>query len=200
MDGMVRYLTLLILFAFLTNVGLKAQGVSALGNASFQVQKIPLRFKDKKVFVKPDKSPLTVIVFLSPECPLCKNYSLVLNNLQEKYKETIQIVGVVPGKAYSSKEIQQFVTAYKVSFPTWTDPQKELSFYLKATVTPEVVMVDKRGLLIYRGAIDDWVEELGKKKIKAEQHYLENAIIQYLQNEDVTLKQTQPVGCLINEF
>ena len=61
-------------------------------------------------------------------------------------------------------------------------------------------MVNKSGKLIYRGAIDDWIEELGQKKIKAQQHYLQNAIIQYLQKEDIQLKQTRPVGCLINEF
>lgn len=199
MNAMVRYLVI-ILLTFLTHVSLKAQGVLALNNTSFKVQKIPLNFNDKKVFINPEKSPLTLIVFLSPECPLCKNYSLVLNNLYKKFKDTIQIVGVVPGKAYTSNEIQQFVTDYNVSFPTWIDSQKELSFYLKATITPEVVLIDKTGKLIYRGAIDDWVEELGQKKIKAEQHYLENAIIQYLQNKVIQIKQTRPIGCMINEF
>jgi hypothetical protein len=53
---------------------------------------------------------------------------------------------------------------YKLEIPVWIDLKKELSNYLQATVTPEVVLLNKKGELIYRGAIDDWVEKLGQKK------------------------------------
>ena len=169
-------------------------------SAAKPLQQIPLRAGSKKTFIETDRSPLTAVVFLSPECPLCKNYSLTLNQLTKKHGSTVRFYGVVPGKTYSPEAVRQFVDDYKISFPVLIDSQKEFSTRVEATVTPEVVVFRQSGDVVYRGAIDDWVQALGKKKQKPEQHYLEDAIARYLQNKEVLVKQTRPIGCLINEF
>ncbi len=147
-----------------------------------------------------DSAALYLFIFLSPECPLSQNYSIVLNDLQKKFNKQVRLYGIIPGRAYSEQTVREFVDDYKVQFPVLIDLRKELSNYVQATVTPEVVLLNKRGALIYRGAIDDWVKALGQKKVKARVHYLEDAIKSYLQNSNVTVKKTSPVGCLINEF
>ncbi len=164
------------------------------------LNKIALESNGKKAFIETGKSALTVIVFLSPECPLCKNYSLTLNSLYEKYKSTVQFYGLVPGRTYSKETVAAFASEYKIGFPVWIDQKKEFSIAVQATVTPEVVVLDKANNIIYRGAIDDWVQALGKKKLKPQQLYLADALAQYLQTKSVLVKQTSPVGCLINEF
>jgi thiol-disulfide isomerase/thioredoxin len=145
-------------------------------------------------------SPLSLFVFLSPECPLCKNYSLVLNQLQNDYKDQIKIYGIIPGKAYSLEIVGQFGKDYKIVFPLYIDKQKKLTSYLKATVTPEVVLMNGNGQVIYGGAIDDWVTELGKKKLKASNEYLKLAVLQYTHQQPVSIKRIAPKGCLINEY
>ena len=80
------------------------------------------------------------------------------------------------------------------------DKEKVLSDYLKATVTPEVFLTNKTGQIVYSGAIDDWVTELGKKALQPQKHYLENAITQYLAGAPIQLSYTAAKGCLINEF
>lgn len=145
-------------------------------------------------------SPLNLFVFLSPECPLCKNYSVSLNRIQKQYEDDLNIIGIVPGKAYSTKEVKQYISDYKINFSVYIDSQKELTSYVKGTVTPEVILINSQGNLIYRGAIDDWVQELGKKKLKPQELYLETAISQYLKGESITQRSTIPKGCLINEF
>jgi thiol-disulfide isomerase/thioredoxin len=154
----------------------------------------------KKVKIQAPKEALLLFVMLSPECPLCKNYSLMLNRLQTKYKDSMQVVGIVPGKAYSGTDVQQFAADYKIKFPLLIDKEKELSLYLKTSVTPEVVLTNAAGQTIYRGAIDDWMEELGKKKVAPQQHYLDEAITQYLAGTPVLRSSTIAKGCLINEF
>lgn len=145
-------------------------------------------------------SRLHLFILLSPECPLCKNYSTVLSSIQKEFKADLSVHGIVPGKAYSAKEISKYANDYKIPFPIYIDPQKEFTNYIKGTVTPEVILMNKQGEVIYRGAIDDWVSELGKKKLVVSNEYLKNAIKQYLKNEPVSIKTVEPKGCLINEF
>jgi thiol-disulfide isomerase/thioredoxin len=153
--------------------------------------------KRKEVFFS---SPLSVFVLLSPECPLCKNYSTVLNKINGQFSGDLSVYGIVPGKAYSAKEISKFIKDYKINFPVYVDSKKELTTYIEGTVTPEVILMNQQGEVIYRGAIDDWVSDLGKKKLVVSNEYLKTAIKQYLQNQTVSIKSVEPIGCLINEF
>jgi thiol-disulfide isomerase/thioredoxin len=178
----------------------KPQDASWQTLATTAVHNIALQHKGKNAYIETDKTPISLLVFLSPECPLCKNYSLVLNTLYQKYNDSIRFYGIVPGRTYSEEEIQRFVDDYKIQFPVYTDLQKKLSNRVNATTTPEVVLLNQAGNIVYRGAIDDWVQALGQKKAKPEQHFLEDAVTQYLQNKPVSIKQTTPIGCLINEF
>jgi peroxiredoxin len=154
----------------------------------------------KKINLALPATPLRLFVLLSPECPLCKNYSLALNKLHKAYGKSMEVYGIVPGSAYAGADLQQFAADYKIEFPLLIDKEKVLSNYLKATVTPEVFLINKTGQIIYSGAIDDWVTELGKKTLQPQQHYLEKAITQYLSGAPVQLAHTIAKGCLINEF
>ncbi len=142
----------------------------------------------------------TLLVFLSPECPLSKNYAVVIQQLANDYSDQIQAIGIIPGTTFSKKEIQQFAAKYKLSFPLVVDEKMTVVKAVEATITPEVVLMTDKASLIYRGAIDDWAVELGKKRTKASREYLRDAIRQTQSNIPVTQKINQPVGCLINEF
>jgi thiol-disulfide isomerase/thioredoxin len=142
----------------------------------------------------------TLLVFLSPECPLSKNYAVVIQQLATDFQNQIQVVGIIPGATFSKKEIRQFASKYKLSFPLVIDEKMATVKAVEATVTPEVVLMTNKASLIYRGAIDDWAVDLGKKRTKASREYLRDAIKQTQEGIPVTQKINQPVGCLINEF
>jgi thiol-disulfide isomerase/thioredoxin len=196
-------LRLLLYFSFLLICGLHAAGQDFLQNNYFSPSEIAqakltaVGKKRKEIFFS---SPLSVFVLLSPECPLCKNYSTVLNKINGQFSGDLSVYGIVPGKAYSAKEISKFIKDYKINFPVYVDSKKELTTYIKGTVTPEVILMNQQGEVIYRGAIDDWVSDLGKKKLVVSNEYLKTAIKQYLQNQTVSIKSVEPIGCLINEF
>ncbi len=141
-----------------------------------------------------------LFLFLSPECPLCKNYGLVLKRIYEEYGSRIQMIGIFPGSGYSAEEIKNYLNKYGIGFSAAVDPKFKLSSYLEATITPEAVLIDPEGWMLYRGAIDDWVVTLGRKKVHPEKEYLKDAIAQYLSHNPVLIRQTSPKGCLINEF
>ncbi len=143
---------------------------------------------------------LSLFIFLSPECPLCQNYSKVVNQLQQQFKNQVIIYGIVPGKAYTIKDVIAFKNKYLTTFNIFIDKKKLLTHYLNATITPQAILLDNKGNLIYTGAIDDWVQAQGKKKIISSQQYVKNAIEQSLKSAEVTIKKTKVYGCKINDF
>ena len=143
---------------------------------------------------------LTLFIFLSPECPLCQNSLPVLNLLQEEYKNNISFYGIIPGKAYDAAMINQFAAEYNVLFPLFVDSSKALSEYFRATVTPQVILLSNDLKLVYKGAIDDRLMELGKRRVAITNEYLRQAIVLALDNKAVPLKRTKAVGCKINDY
>jgi hypothetical protein len=145
----------------------------------------------------------TVFVFLSPECPLSQQYTLPLNEMAKSYQQQVSVIGIFPGKSYDQQTINSFLKKYKIRFTTYIDESKGLSNYLKATVTPEVILLsreDDKLTVRYRGAIDDRVKSLGVKRLKASNYFLQDAVEQSLRHKDVVIKRTDPVGCLINDY
>nr|WP_068887083.1 redoxin domain-containing protein [Pedobacter panaciterrae] len=141
----------------------------------------------------------TVFIMLSPECPLCRNYIQTVNALHKKYPE-VQFYGIFPGKAYKPNEIATFQKEYKVDFKLLIDDQKLFTKYVKATTTPECILVNKMGIIAYRGLIDNWASSLGQQRKVITEHYLEAAIDDELNHRNISTKQTTPVGCLINDI
>jgi thiol-disulfide isomerase/thioredoxin len=151
----------------------------------------------KKIHIDGDR--LTVFVMLSPECPLCKNYAPVLNDLQKQYPE-VAFYGIFPGKAYDLDEISHFQKEYQITSKLLMDPQKVLSKYLSATTTPECIFINKLGVTVYRGLIDNWASGLGQKRKVITEKYLSAALGQTKSGMPVAIRQTKPVGCLINDL
>ena len=165
--------------------------------AAYEIQDAGLQ---KNIRIRLKDHTLSLFVFLSPECPLCQNYTKTLNQLSKQFNEKLKVVGIVPGAAYSAADVTDFAKKYHTLFPIGIDQQQLLTKYLQATVTPQVVLIDSIGNLVYKGAIDDWVVGLGKKKENVTMHYAADAITQYLQLMPVKIFSTKAYGCKINDL
>jgi thioredoxin-related protein len=156
--------------------------------------------QNKEVKLPIGDKRFSVFIFLSPECPMCRNYTKTLNELQEKFNPYVSVAGIIAGEAYTIKDITDFGNKYHTNFSLLIDSKKQLTSYLKATVTPEAVLLDSLGNIIYMGAIDDWLSAPGKIKFKASTEYLRDAIEQSVRGERVKTKRTNAVGCKINDY
>ena len=63
-----------------------------------------------------------------------------------------------------------------------------------ASRTPECYLFDKKGVLVYHGAIDDSPGDPAQVK----RHHLQLAMDEMLAGKDVTVKETRSVGCSIS--
>lgn len=165
-----------------------------------RIEGIKLNNLDDKPVAVGIESPLTLFVFLSPECPLSQGYTATLNKIDSQFTASVAVVGIIPGRVYPASDVKTFVNNYRISFPVYIDQAMELTRLINGTITPEAVLINQQGLVVYRGAIDDWAAAPGKKKLVVSNEYLKNAIRNYLDKQPVLLATVKPVGCLINEY
>jgi hypothetical protein len=68
---------------------------------------------------------------------------------------------------------------------------------LKPTHVPEAFFINAGGELVYRGAIDNAYEAVGRRRVNVENHYLEDAIKAVAANKKPAVSQIKPVGCVL---
>jgi len=140
----------------------------------------------------------TALFFLSPECPLCHNYSVTVDQIQKNFSEKdVVFYGVVSGEYYSKSDIKGYLIKYKLDLPIILDPGLALANHYKASITPEALLIGKNGETMYQGAIDNWAISLGQKRQRITEHYFDDALSAYLAGEPINPKKTQAVGCFI---
>lgn len=144
------------------------------------------------------QNKVSVFVFLSPECPMCQNYSLTLNQLSDKYKtDSIYFYGVFTGKNPDVAAIKTYLETYKINFNLLIDENKQLAGRLGAGITPEAFIINNKAEVLYKGSIDNWLVEPGQKRTIITEHYLDDALQAIVSKTEIKVKQTEAKGCLI---
>lgn len=138
-----------------------------------------------------------VLIFLAPDCPLSQYYTLPLRELSEKFSVQIAFAGIVPGKDSGKDEIMEYKKRYLIPFELLLDEELKLTRKLKATITPEVFLLNEKMEVVYSGAIDDAAVDLTVKRQVVRNHYLKDALESILSNQPVIVKKSKAVGCII---
>ena len=149
-------------------------------------------------FINPRENSLSVIFFLSPECPLCINYTLTMKELAEEFhNDSVLFYGIHSGEWFSQQEVEGYKLKYDLPIRMLLDNGNHVANALNATVTPEVFVLNSKSEILYSGKIDNWVNELGKKKLEVTEPYLRNALVAWQNGGKVHPQRTEPKGCLI---
>ncbi len=142
---------------------------------------------------------LKVYFFLATTCPISQQYTAYINQFTKAAKTNgIETILVFPtGKSNISKEIAAFKQKYSIMAPVKIDRHYKLTRKLRATVTPEVFIINNKGEILYQGAIDNWYYSLGQNRINITAHYLDDAIKNLMQSQPVQIPFVKPIGCFI---
>ena len=154
----------------------------------------------KKTYAQTDS--INVYVFLSETCPICQNQTLSLRDLNATFApKGVKIIGIFPNIEMSdSVSILKFKKKYKLDFDVQIDKNQQLTSALKATTTPQVFVVNKNTQeILYEGKVDNSFERVGKRRQIITEFYLRDALMQIVQNQCVTVKKTEAVGCFIQK-
>ena len=142
-------------------------------------------------------SKATVVVFMSTRCPIGNGYVPTLNELADQYRDKkVQFLAVYPSPADNAKDVAKHAAEYKLAFPALLDAKQITMVQFDAKRTPEVVVLDHRMAIRYRGRIDDRIGQ-DYRRDEAKRHDLREAIDEVLASKKVAVAETEPAGCLI---
>lgn len=168
-------------------IGAKAPGFS-LTNAE----------TGQKVTFEPGDGKLSVVVFTCNQCPYAKAFEDRLVSLGRNYaKRGIVFYAVNPNDddQYAIEKVSEMrarATAKNYPFPYLKDGTSATARAYGARVTPHVFVVDGKGMVRYRGYIDD------SAKSNDRQHTgLSNALDALLAGREVPQTATKAFGCTI---
>jgi len=122
-------------------------------------EKIEIK-KTKKGFTFSNaKNKIVLVSFFATWCPPCKAEIPHLNNLQEKYKDKLKIIGILIESNKDNDEIKSFINYHAINY-TITNSAANMDFASAVggvRNVPFMLMYDKKGDYVthYLGAIPE---------------------------------------------
>lgn len=143
---------------------------------------------------------IKVYIFMSEECVICQSYTPYLNELYDHYSSKgIDIIGVFPNFSSKKKKIEAFKKKYQIEYALHTDYFRSLTEQFQVKITPEVIVFDEsQASVLYRGRIDNTYFSVGKRRRVTTTSELEDALDAIIQNKEILITSTQPIGCIIS--
>lgn len=143
-----------------------------------------------------------IIIFTCNHCPYSVAYEERIKALHERFaKSGFPVVAINPNddKAYPLDSYENMIeraSDKNFTFPYLHDETQEIAATFGATKTPHVFIVSNNNghfVVEYIGGIDDTVlEEQGIQNT-----YVQNAVVELLNNQKVSVKNTKAIGCTI---
>jgi hypothetical protein len=138
----------------------------------------------------------SVLVFYWQDCPISNGYAPELNRIAAGHTNVaLYIVQVDP--ELTPEAAREHARKFGLRPPVLLDPQHRLVKRLNATVTPEAIVLGKRGEVLYRGRIDDGYVALGKKRATVTEHDLIDTLNAVAAGKPAKKTETKAIGCSI---
>ncbi len=149
------------------------------------------------------RGKIVVLEWTNHECPFVqKHYGT--GNMQKTQKEAVNqgvvwvsIVSSAPGRQGHTDTVQaQKIVTESGAVPTAKilDESGAIGGLYGASTTPDMFVIDEKGLLVYSGAIDD-NSSPNPATVEGAKNYVLAALSELKSGKGVSTPQTQPYGC-----
>jgi formylglycine-generating enzyme required for sulfatase activity len=136
-----------------------------------------------------------VFVFLATQCPISNGILPELARLHTRFSGQIEFYGVIPDRFTTPGEAATHRREFAIPFPVLLDTSGALQRQLQPTHSPQAIVVDRDGRLIYSGRIDDRYKEVGRPKQFATQNELRDSLFAVVNGKTPRVVRTEPIGC-----
>ncbi len=144
----------------------------------------------KPVTITPGRD-VTVVAFISTQCPISNDYNDRMIALYKEYASRgVKFYFVNANSTEPAPTVTEHAKAVGFPFPVFKD--EDAAAKLGAQVTPESFVFDKAGNKIYQGYIDD-----ARNVARVQNHGLRDAIEAALAGKAVSQAVTKAFGCTI---
>jgi peroxiredoxin len=148
--------------------------------------------KDDEVFhtLSQYKGKTLVLAWVSYNCSVSWRYEKRLGKLLQDYgKKDVAFLAVRSNALDTVEGMRKYAEARNLEMPVLYDDKNTLSDYYNVRITPTFVVIDKDGVMRYRGSFDDDADETAAKA-----PYLRSALDAVLGGKQVKTKETRSFG------
>ena len=200
---MIKTLFLGALAAFALTAAMPAQAAPEIGKPAPEFTGTDTNGKEVKL--SDFKGKIVVLEWTNPECPyVVKHYdSKNMQKLQEEAtaKDVVWLSINSSADGKQGNQTGEAANAYmteKGSKPTarLLDPKGEIGKAYDAKTTPHMFVIDKEGVLVYNGAIDD-NDSFKPEDAATAKNYVTAAIEALKAGKPVETSQSKPYGCSV---
>ncbi len=140
-----------------------------------------------------------VLLFIGHDCPVSNSYAPEIARLHKEFSARgVAFCAVYADADLEEKDARKHVKEYGIPCPAILDPKMTLALRVGATVKPEAAVLSPRGELLYRGRIDDWYADYGKRRDQPTRRELRDALEAILAGKPVPVTRTKAIGCDID--
>jgi len=155
----------------------------------FQVQDMD----GKPVAFSALRGPVTVVTFISTQCPVSNGYNQRMNALFNDYSiKGVKFIFANANQNERAGEVRQHAKNAGFVFPVYKDANNVVADRFGAEVTPENYVIDSSGAIRYHGSIDD-----SQNEARIRTRGLRLALDAVLAGKPVEIAETKAFGCSI---
>ena len=147
----------------------------------------------------------SVIFFVATDCPISNSYAPEIQRVCDEYGPRgvacalmYEDVDTASSGSRLDDEVRKHRQEYRYTgIPAAVDRSRAIAKQAKASVTPQVVVIDRARAIRYRGRIDNFYAALGKPRQQITERDLRNALDAVLAGRPVPKPETVALGCHI---
>ncbi|MCL4528977.1 MAG: redoxin domain-containing protein [Chloroflexi bacterium] len=138
------------------------------------------------------RGKIVIINFWSCECPHSERADHALMSMFVQWREDVVMLSIASNRSESIQSMEEAAKARRL--PTvLIDAQQTVADLYDAQTTPHVFVIDRDGILRYRGAVDD----VTFRQRKPTRFFLDEAVDALLNGHLPALAETPAYGCAI---
>jgi thioredoxin-related protein len=135
----------------------------------------------------------TALIFVSVQCPVSNDYNGRMKELYSEYKpKGVDFVFVNANAGESAADVVKHAQDNGFSFAVHKDVENKVADRFNAQVTPEVLVFDKSGKVVYHGSIDD-----SRAAARITKRPMKDALEAVLAGRTVPVAESKAFGCTI---
>ena len=138
------------------------------------------------------RGKIVIVNFWSAECPHSARTDGLIMNLLAEWNGEVELLSIAANRNESVQMVEETAKARRIP-NILIDARRVVADRYDAMTTPHVFVLDRDGILRYRGAVDD----VTFRHREAIQFFLRDAVEALLQGRVPELSETPAYGCTI---
>lgn len=135
---------------------------------------------------------IVIVNFWSADCPHVERTDAVMLRSLARWGADVALLSIASNANESAADVESAARGRGLS-PVLMDAGHEVADRYGATVTPEVFVVDREGIVRYHGAVDD----VNFRQREAARNFLEEAVEALLAGKSPAVEHVPAFGCAL---